>query len=207
MVHGISPKRSPSTERVLKRRRDIEKSESAAYWAIGNTLGASFLYYDLCYIQLLADISILLVYLEWLACFMLISSALYDLLIHFWSHTFMKPIVVSPAERKLLGIHEDEFGFRVEETPKQKFEPVFDNLPPFEIQNLYEEEKKVVTPQRANYSSSSLHSPDNSMNASRRSKVTDKESLVEYLKKVQIFEDEMAELREAEMKHNHSLQQ
>lgn len=109
----------------------------------------------------------------------------------------MSPIVVSPIEKRLLGIQEDEFGFRVEESPPVKFEPIYDNLPPFEIHYSFEGEEKVVTPQKKQ------HSPDSSINTSRRSKVIDKESLVEYLKNCQLFEDEMAELREADMKHNH----
>lgn len=109
----------------------------------------------------------------------------------------MKPIVVSPAEKKLLGIQDDEFGFTVEEPTPTKFEPVHDNLPPFEIHYSFEEDERVVTPQKKQ------HTPDSSMNTSRRSKVVDKESLVEYLKNCQILEDEMTELREAEIKQNH----
>lgn len=44
---GVSPKKSPTTESVQKRRRDIERSEKAAYWALFNTSVALLLYYDL----------------------------------------------------------------------------------------------------------------------------------------------------------------
>lgn len=109
----------------------------------------------------------------------------------------MKPIVVSVEEKKLLGIEDDEFGFSVEQQTPTKFEPVHDNMPPFEIHYSFEEDEKVVTPQKKQ------HTPDSSINTSRRSKVVDRESLHEYLKNCQIFEDEMTELREAEIKQNH----
>lgn len=106
----------------------------------------------------------------------------------------MRPIVISPAEKKLEGIREDELGFKVEETPPPKFEPVPDTLPPFEINYSFEESELVLTPQKKQ------HSPDTSLNTSRVSKCVDKESLAEYLKKCQLIDDELAELREADMK-------
>lgn len=193
----VTPKKSPTTESVQKRRRDLENSEKAAFWALFNTSVALLLYYDLCYIKVLSDVSILLTYLEWLFCVLFTTSACYDFIIHFWPHIFMKPIVVSPIEKKLLGIQEDEFGFRIEESPAVRVEPIFDNLPPFEIHYSFEEDEKVITPPKKQ------NSPDSSINTSRRSKIIDKESLVEYLKNCQILEDEMAELREADLKHNH----
>lgn len=135
--------------------------------------------------------------IEWLVCAIFTTSACYDFLLHFWPHTFMKPIIVSPTDKRLLGIQEDEFGFQVEEQAPIKFEPIYDNLPPFEIHYSFEEDEKVVAPQKKQ------HSPDSSMNTSRRSKIVDKESLVEYLKNCQLYEDQTAELREAEMKQSH----
>lgn len=180
---GVTPKKSPTAESVQKRRRDIEKSERAAYWALFNTSVAILLYYDLCYLQVLGEISIF-IYLEWLICALFIMSACYDFIIHFWPHTFMKPIVVTPHDKKLLGIQEDEFGFKVEEPTPVKFEPIYDSLPPFEIHYSFEEDEKVVTSPKKH-----SHSPDTSINTSRRSKVVDKESLIEYLKNCQILED------------------
>lgn len=55
----------------------------------------------------------------------------------------MKPIVVNPIEMKLLGIQEDEFGFKVEESTTEKKEPIYDDLPPFEIHYSFEEDEKV----------------------------------------------------------------
>lgn len=63
----------------------------------------------------------------------------------------MKPIVVSPIERKLLGIQEDEFGFEVEDLKPVKQEPIYDDLPPFEIHYSFEEDEKVVTPQKKSH--------------------------------------------------------
>lgn len=142
MKSGVSPKKSPSTESVLKRRHDIKKSEQSAYWAIFNTSIASLLYYDLICLQTFGGWA----YIEWAACAMFTASACYDFIVHFWPYTFMKPILVSPAEKKLLGIKEEEFGFKVEEAVIPKFEPQPDNLIPFEIQQLNREEEKVVTP-------------------------------------------------------------
>lgn len=58
----------------------------------------------------------------------------------------MKPIVVNPIEQRLLGIQEDEFGFKVEPSTPVKNEPIYDNLPPFEIHYSFEEDDKVVKP-------------------------------------------------------------
>lgn len=150
--YGISPKKSPSTERIQNRRRHREKSERAAYWAIFNTSVALLLYYDLCYIHVLGG---LLVHLEWLICAIFTVSACYDFIIHFWSYTFMKPIVVSPAEKRLLGITEEELGFKIEDPPVPKSEPVFDSLPPFEIQHsFYEEDDNHLS--QSNVSQTSL---------------------------------------------------
>lgn len=43
----VTPKKSPTTESVQKRRKYLEKSEEAAYWALFNTFIALILYYDL----------------------------------------------------------------------------------------------------------------------------------------------------------------
>ena len=96
----------------------------------------------------------------------------------------MKPIVITPDDKRLLGIQEDEFGFRVEEPTPVKFEPIYDNLPPYEIHYSFEEDEKIVTPPKKH-----SQSFDTSINTSRRSKVVDKESLIEYLKNCQILED------------------
>lgn len=182
---GVTPKNSPTAEHVLKRRLDIEKSERAAYWALFNTSVGTLLYYDLCYLKVFENISIVLVYLEWLVCGLFITSACYDFYIHFWPHTFMRPIAVSPYDKKLLGIQEDEFGFKIEEPTITKTEPTYDSFPPFEIHHSFEEDEKVATPLKK-----LSQSPDTSLNTSRRSKVVDKESLVEYLKNCQILEDQ-----------------
>lgn len=197
---GVSPKKSPTTASVQKRRKDLERSEKAAYWALLNTFVALTLYYDLCYLKILEGFHILISYLGWFVCAIFTASACYDYLVHFWPHTFMKPIVVSPVEKKLLGIREDEFGFKVEELPPVKFEPIYDNLPPFEIHYSFEEDEKVVTPQKKPHTSS----PDTSLNTSRRSNIVDRESLVEYLKSCQLHEEAMAELREADLKQSHN---
>lgn len=181
---GISPKKSPTALNVQKRRQDIEKSERAAYWALFNTSIAVMLYYDLCYLKVLESISILLIYFEWPVCVLFTASACYDFCVHFWPHTFMKPIIVTPHDKRLLGIKEDEFGFKVEEQTPTKIEPIYDRLPPFEIHHSFEEEDRIVTPSKR-----SSYSPDTSLNLSRRSRVVDKESLVEYLKNCQILED------------------
>lgn len=144
---GVTPKKSPTTESVQKRRREIHRSEKSAYWAILNTSIALLLYYDLCYLKVLYNISILLAYLEWFVCALFTISACYDFVIHFWPYTFMKPIIVNPIEKRLLGITEDEFGFKIQEPTQESFEQVY-NLPPFEIQNLFEEDEKVVKPQK-----------------------------------------------------------
>lgn len=143
----MTPKKSPTTESVQKRRREIHRSEKSAYWAILNTSIALLLYYDLCYLKVLYNISILLAYLEWFVCALFTISACYDFVIHFWPYTFMKPIIVNPIEKRLLGITEDEFGFKIQEPTQESFEQVY-NLPPFEIQNLFEEDEKVVKPQK-----------------------------------------------------------
>lgn len=109
----------------------------------------------------------------------------------------MKPLQISSLEKRLNGIQEDEFGFEVKEPKPVKPEQHFENLPPYEIHYSFEEEEKIVTPQKKQ------HSPDSSINTSRRSRIVDKESLVEYLKNCRIIEDEMAELREADSKQNH----
>lgn len=182
---GVTPKSSPIAQNVQKRRLYIEKSERAAYWALFNTSVATLLYYDLCYLKALEDISNILVYLEWLVCALFTVSACYDFIIHFWSHTFMRPISVTPHDKRLLGIQEDEFGFRIEEPIVTKPEPIYDSIPPFEIHHSFEEDDKVVTPPKK-----LSQSPDTSLNTSRRSKIVDKEALVEYLKNCQILEDQ-----------------
>lgn len=137
---GVTPKKSPSTENVQKRRRDIEKSEKAAYWALFNSLIAFLLYCDLCYLQAFEDSSIIA--LEWSLCVIFATSACYDYFIHFMPH-FAKPVKVSSTESRLLGIRDDEQGFEIEEPTAPKIELIGD-LPPFEIQ--FEENEKVVTP-------------------------------------------------------------
>lgn len=77
-------------------------------------------------------------------CVIFLASAYYDYMVHFWPHTFMKPIVVNPIEMKLLGIQEDEFGFKVEEPIPEKKQPIYDDLPPFEIYHSFEEDEKLV---------------------------------------------------------------
>lgn len=200
---GITPKNSPTAENVQKRRLDIEKSERAAYWALFNTSVAILLYYDLCYLKVLEDISALLTYLEWLVCALFTTSACYDFYIHFWPHTFMRPIIVSPYDKRLLGIQEDEFGFRVEQPQQVKMEQTYDSFPPFEIHNSFEEDDKIVTPPKK--LSQSLN--DTSLNTSKRSKVVDKESLIEYLKNCQILEDHGLDTPHDFSKHHHQQQQ
>lgn len=106
----VTPKKSPTTESVQRRRRDLDRSERAAYWALLNTAFALLLYYDLCYLKILSGLSILVNFIEWVGCAIFTTSACYDYMVHFWPQTFMKPIVVSPIEKRLLGIHEDEVG-------------------------------------------------------------------------------------------------
>lgn len=144
MLRGVTPKKSPAAKLVLTRRLDIEKSELAAYWALFNTSVAILLYYDLCYLKVLKDISILLVYLEWVICSLFTASACYDFYIHFWPHTLMRPIVVSEHDKRLLGIQEGEFGFKITEAPRVKPEITHDSFPPFEIQNVSDEDLKIV---------------------------------------------------------------
>lgn len=144
----VTPKKSPTTESVQKRRKYLEKSEKAAYWALFNTLVALIIYYDLCYMKTLSNLSIFLTFLEWIICAIFTASACYDYMIHFWPQTFMKPIVVTPIERRLLGIQEDEFGFKVEQAKGVKQEPIYNDLPPFEIHYSFEENDRVVTPQK-----------------------------------------------------------
>lgn len=154
---GLTPKKSPIIESVQKRRRDIENSERAAYWAIFNTSMALLLYYDLFYIQHLQSISLFLAYLECIFCLIFTASAFYDFVIHFWPHTVMKPIVVNPLERRLLGIREDEFGFKVEESKPVKLEPIYDNLPPFEIHPSFEEVDEKLPPLQTSLQNMSLN--------------------------------------------------
>lgn len=196
---GVTPKNSPIAQNVQKRRLDIEKSERAAYWALFNTSVATLLYYDLCYLGTIGEISVLLVYLEWLICGLFTISACYDFLIHFWSHTFMRPIPVTPHDKRLLGIQEDELGFRVEEPTITKLEPTYDSIPPFEIHQSFEEDDKVVTPPQKLNLSQSL---DTSLNTSKRSKIVDKAALVEYLKNCQISEDQIMDSGEFLLKEN-----
>lgn len=181
---GVTPKKSPATESVQKRRQEIENSERAAYWALFNTSIAILLYYDLCYFKVLEEFSSLLIYLEWIICALFTASACYDFIIHFWPHTFMKPLVVTSDDKQLLGIHEDEFGFRIEEPTPIKFEPVHECLPPFEIHYSFEEDEKIVTPSKGH-----TQTPETSFTTPKRSKVVDKETLIEYLKNCQILED------------------
>jgi hypothetical protein len=148
---GVTPKKSPTAENVQRRRLDIKKSEMAAYWALFNTSVAMLLYYDLCYLRVLQDISVILIYIEWVVCSLFTASACYDFYIHFWPHTFMRTIVVSPHDKRLLGIQEDEFGFKVEEPREVKQELTFNSFPPFEIHNSFEEDEKVVTPPKRVY--------------------------------------------------------
>lgn len=147
-VMGVTPKKNTTADDVQRRRLDIAKSEIAAYWALFNTSVAILLYYDLCCLRVLEDISILLIYLEWIVCSLFTASACYDFYIHFWPHTFMRPIVVSPHDKKLLGIQEDEFGFRLADPPQVKQELTYDSFPPFEINHSFVEDESVVTPPR-----------------------------------------------------------
>lgn len=135
----VTPKKSPTTENVIRRRKDLEKSERAAYWALLNTCFASILYYDLYYLNFLCDQSVFINILEWTACSIFTISACYDYIVHFWSQLFMKPILINPVERRLLGIQDDEVGFQVEDTKPRKYEPIYDDLPPFEIQHSFED--------------------------------------------------------------------
>jgi len=196
---GISPRKSPTAENVQKRRQDIEKSERAAYWALFNTSVATLLYYDLYYVRALEDFTIGLIYLEWIVCGLFATSAFYDFCIHFWPHTFMKPIIITPQDKRLLGIKEEEFGFKVVEQAQPVKEQVYDSLPAFEIHHSFEEDEKIVTPSKRN-----SFSPDTSLNISRRSKVVDKESLVEYLKNCQILEEQGLD-NNYDMKSHHSM--
>lgn len=133
-------------EAVQKRRREVVRSEKAAYWALFNTSIALISYYDLCYLKVLSDISVYLTVFEWLLCALFTTTACYDFIIHFWAHTVMRPIVISPSEKRLLGIHDDEFGFKIQESPPVNKEPIYDNLPPYEIHYSFEEDEKVVQP-------------------------------------------------------------
>lgn len=54
----------------------------------------------------------------------------------------MKPIIVNPIEKRLLGIQEDEFGFKIEQATPVKYEPIYDNLPPFEIHHSFEADER-----------------------------------------------------------------
>uniref|UniRef100_A0A6G1SHE7 Transmembrane protein 209 n=1 Tax=Aceria tosichella TaxID=561515 RepID=A0A6G1SHE7_9ACAR len=148
---GVTPKKSPTAENVQRRRLDIEKSELAAYWALFNTSVAILLYYDLCYLRILENFSTVLMYIEWVICSLFTASACYDFYIHFWPHTFMRPIVVSPQDKRLLGIQEDEFGFKVAEPAQVKTELTYDSFPPFEIHHSFEEDEKIVTPPKRVY--------------------------------------------------------
>lgn len=145
---NITPNKSPAIRKVQKRRVDIKKSEQAAYWAILNTSISVFLYYDLCCYKILkfpTNIPLLitaLYYLEWLACIIFMTSAAYDLALHFWPHTFMKPIIVSPAQKRLLKIQDDELGFELEKLNPIQHEPHLPiPAPPFEIQHSFQDDE------------------------------------------------------------------
>lgn len=73
----------------------------------------------------------------------------------------MKPIVVNPLEKRLLGIRDDEFGFKVEESEPVRLEPIYDNLPPFEIHPSFEEDEKIP-PLQTSLQNMSLNSTLNS---------------------------------------------
>lgn len=135
----ISPKKSPTTDSVQRRRQQIKKSEKAAFWALFNSLFALILYYEICYIKTLAEISSLLVYVEWSVCIVFATSACYDFIVHFWPYTFMRPIVINQADKKLLGIKEDEFGFQIQQDTPVKQELTCQSFPPFEIHYSFEE--------------------------------------------------------------------
>lgn len=137
--YRITPKKSPNTNNVQKRRKEIEKSEKAAYWALFNSLVALFLYYDICYLKILGSRSAVLTCIEWLICILFATSACYDFVIHFWPYTLMRPIVISPTERRLLGVEEDEFGFKVQEPIPVETKQIYDSSPPFEIHYSFEE--------------------------------------------------------------------
>lgn len=149
---GVTPKKSPAAENVQRRRLDIQNSDLAAYWALFNTAVAMLLYYDLCYLRVLEDLSILLIYIEWIVCSLFTASACYDYYIHFWPHTFMRPIVLSPTDKELLGIQDDEMGFKISEPQQVKQELTYDSFPPFEIHHSFEEDDKIVTPPKRVYS-------------------------------------------------------
>lgn len=135
----ISPKKSPTTDSVQRRRQQIRKSEKAAFWALFNSLFALLLYYEITYFKILVNLSWPLVYVEWFVCVIFATSACYDFIIHFWPYTFMRPIVINQADKKLLGIKEDEFGFQVQEVTPVKREQPYQTLPPFEIHYSFEE--------------------------------------------------------------------
>lgn len=201
-TNGISPRKSKVTESVQQRRRDIEKSEKAAYWAILNAILATILYYDLCYIQIFINIGNFFIYFEWFICAIFTTNAFYDIIIHLWAYTFMQPIILNNTERRLLGIKEDEFGFKIQDNINDDHEQSsnqhstnhlgqsYQQPQPYReaalsgssgsILHLYDEGERIVTQQRTN-----LSSQDNSINNSRRSRITDKETLAEYLKEVQ----------------------
>lgn len=219
---GISPQKSKEFDISLRRNHDNGRSEQAAYWAIFNTIIASILYYDLCYIQLLDNVSNLLIYVEWLICAVFTLSACYDIMIHIWlinfnDHHGYNNISCSnnildhnnsihsnhPTHDSLINVNNNGHNglnsssrFDISSSPHQHQQkhqslntsttnsPSFHHdqmpLPPFEILHLYDEEERIVTTQQAD-----LSSTDNSMNRSRRSQVTDKESLAEYLREIQ----------------------
>lgn len=216
---GISPQKSREFDISLRKNHDNGKSEKAAYWAIFNTIIASVLYYDLCYIQLLDNISNLLIYVEWLICAIFTLSACYDIMIHIWLINFNdyhestnnnkffdhndSVNINQTNHESLMNINNNghtslnsSARFDISSSPHQQQQkhhslntsitnsPSFNHdhmpLPPFEILHLYDEEERIVTTQQAD-----LSSTDNSMNRSRRSQVTDKESLAEYLREVQ----------------------
>lgn len=211
---GISPQKSKQFDISLKRCQNNERSDKAAYWAIFNSIIASILYYDLCYIQLLNELSSLLIYLEWLICAIFTLSAFYDIVIHFWlmnsndHHDHINSINsnqpnqsdsmmmnsnsnISNNNNSLNVNHSTNrfdvsfSGFQQQATQQCQSNNSFCHqdhppLPPFEILHLYDEDERIVTAQQAD-----LSSADNSMNRSRRSQVTDKESLAEYLREVQ----------------------
>lgn len=50
--------------------------------------------------------------------------------------------MINSMEKKLLGIKEDEFGFRVEDKVVPKPDPVFESFPTYKVHYSYEEDNQ-----------------------------------------------------------------
>nr|CAD7589196.1 unnamed protein product [Timema genevievae] len=118
-MSGRSPLSNMSVqEQALTVTQTKSKTKRSLLWATINACLCAIFLYD--FMNLCPYYSQTTRYLEGLFVFILAANCLYHLTRYLRSHLSLRPVIVTPAQKKLMGIKDADPYFRVSSTPKSE---------------------------------------------------------------------------------------